>query len=245
MSKTKIAIFIIIIFAVFWGLYYNLRISFVFVEDIKIFLTVSSFLFAIFAGFFISRQGRRYLTISQAISKFDGDLSHIYRSSGNFDQKMKKQIGQIISKHYQQILKNKSWDYHLNHKSTTLTDLHATLKKNLDNKQLSSFKNQTLNRMMAALLDAQIARKNMIFLYYERIPKVEWAMIYILAIILLITLSYLDTQYIILASFLKAAFATAVIHVLILLHQLNKLNLYEEGVGENSAKDIIDIIKQK
>ena len=85
--------------------------------DLGVFLTVATFLFAIFAGFFISRQGNRYSNIRDQISQFDGELSAMYRQLGHIDKKAQKQLAKIIKGHYLKILKNKAWDYNFIHKS--------------------------------------------------------------------------------------------------------------------------------
>ena len=65
--------------------YYLLPIPYL--ETVSLFLSAATFLFAIFAGFFISRQGTRYSKIRELIADFDGGLSAIYRNIGHFGAK--------------------------------------------------------------------------------------------------------------------------------------------------------------
>ena len=43
--------------------------------------------------------------------------------------------------------------------------------------------------------------------------------------------------------FLKSAFASSVIFVVILLSQFDRLKFFEGTIGESSAKDVLDIIE--
>jgi hypothetical protein len=68
--------FFIVLFAGLSYAYY--RFDFI-LESHNLFLSLSTFLFAIFSGFFIARQGRRYSQLRDEISRFDGSASAIYR----------------------------------------------------------------------------------------------------------------------------------------------------------------------
>ncbi len=49
-------------------------------ESVSTFMTISTFIFAILTGFFVSRQNNRYNNIRSTISEFDGNISALYRS---------------------------------------------------------------------------------------------------------------------------------------------------------------------
>ena len=83
----------------------------------------------------------------------------------------------------------------------------------------------------------------MVALRDERIPKFQWALIYLLTLILILTVSIIPSQALLLGSVIKSAFIMSVLVVTILLRQLDKLQLFSGKIGENSAKDVIDIIK--
>ena len=131
----------VIIFLVLSSVYY--LIPFNTSESSQIFLSVSTFLFAIFTGFFIARQGKRYSSIRDQITKFDGEMSSIYRQFGH--------LGKINSKHYKLILEKQAWDYHFVNKSTTLIAIHELVEKTTKNKKLASLKNLALQRILFGL----------------------------------------------------------------------------------------------
>lgn len=217
-------------------------IGFLFEID-KIFLTIATFLFAIFAGFFISRQGSRYSDIRGKIANFDGGMSSTYRSSGHLGEDIQNKMGEIIKSHYQAILENKMWDYHFMHKSVTITSIHQVLENVIADKMLNSLKNAALIRIMNTLYDLQINRKNMVALYQERIPAFQWALIYFLAFILFVAISSISSYHQIVDSILKSAFTNTIFVVVILLKQLDRLHFFEGTIGEKSAEDVLGIIQ--
>jgi len=219
--------------------------SFAETDSSQIFLTVSTFLFAIFAGFFIARQGSRYSQIRDQITTFDGEMSSTYRCFGHLSQSSQEQVKKIITTHYQTIVEKKAWDYHFTHKSNTLTAINQLLHQETDKKNLKSLQHLAVQRILVSLEKCQIARKSMIALHQERIPKFQWIVIYILAIILLTTLSLIPSQHLLIASILKAAFATLIFSVLILLNNFDRLQFFEKTIGEKSAQDILNIFSGK
>tara|TARA_Y100000031_G_scaffold146175_1_gene179670 strand:+ start:640 stop:1347 length:708 start_codon:yes stop_codon:yes gene_type:complete len=228
----------LIIFIVLSLIYYFLK--FEEFETTKTILTVASFLFAIFTGFFISRQGRRYNNIRATIANFDGDVSALYRIFGHAGAKIKDEAAAIIKSHYDVILKNHAWDYQFTHKSETITKLHTLV----DNEKFQSKKWLT-RPAMSALNSLQKGRKQMVVLQLERVPAFQWILIIVLCCIMLITLAFLPSLYPIFFALLKGAFGTAIVIVLVMLYEFDRLRFFEGVIGEKSARDVLDIVKGK
>jgi len=219
--------------------YYYWNIPF---ETDKIFLTISTFLFAIFTGFFIARQGRRYSVIREKTAGFDGNMSAIYRASGHLGQDVQGRVGNVLIQHYGAIRDHKAWDYHFTHKSSTITDIHNILQESLGDESLSSLKNVITMQIGVSLRDLQLLRKNLVALYQERIPIFQWTILFFLTMILLLTLTFIPSYLFLLGAFMKTAFLVSVVAVLLLLYRLDSLQVFKGLVGENSAKDVLDII---
>src|SRR5690606_3246857 len=86
----------------------------------KVFITITTFFFSIFTGFFITRQGTRYTKIREIISSYDGKMSGIFRVTENISPKLQEEVGTIITEHYTKLLETRSWDYHFTHPSKTI-----------------------------------------------------------------------------------------------------------------------------
>lgn len=212
-------------------------------DSASTFLTVSTFIFAILAGFFISRQNNRYNNIRSTISEFDGNISAIYRSFETLSAKAQEKAGEIIKAHYSEILKTGKWDYHFTHKSSTITDLGNLLIETGGDKNYPSIKNETSSNMIASLDNLQTARKRMVSLQIERMPAGEWVLVIFLALLLLISLLLIPSNNALIDSVMKGIFGALIIQVVILLYELDTLKLFEATLGESSAKDILDIIE--
>lgn len=233
-----------IIFAVFLIVYYNGVYYFSLVQNNGVFLTTNTFLFSIFAGFFIAQQRRRHSAIHSNIAHFDGVMSFIYRSFGHFGKTAQMRLGEVILKHYQGKYAPHFWDYHITNQSDTLSSIHKVIHDILGDESLKTLKTNMLNRISAGLLEAQVARKDMLILHREKIPTIQWAVIYLLFAVLLVSLHTIPSSTLVLESLLKASFATALIYIMVLMHQLNNLNLFENTIGESSDQDILNIIRK-
>ncbi len=228
----------LLIFIILSIVYYYL--NFEEFETTKTILTIASFLFAIFTGFFISRQGRRYNRIRATIATFDGEMSALYRTFGHAGAKVQTKAGEIIKKHYSTILKKHAWDYQFTHKSDTITQLHTLL----DDKKAQA-NNWLMRTALSSLQGLQKARKQMVVLQLERVPAFQWILIVVLCLILLITLAFLPSLYPVFFALLKGAFGTALVIVLVMLYEFDKLSFFEGQIGEKSSRDVLDIIVGK
>lgn len=208
----------------------------------KIYITITTFFFSIFTSFFITRQGSRYTKLREIISSYDGKMSGVYRVSGNLSPEIQQQIGAVISEHYKKILETKSWDYHFVHKSNTISSLHNILEEKIGDNKQETLRNQAVGRILANLGDCQVLRKNMVMLFQERIPAFQWILLFIFVFIILSAVSVIPSSGIFLGSVLKAGFVVAIISVVLILHNLDDLHLFEDFIGENSARDVLDTI---
>lgn len=107
-------------------LYYYL--PFGHIEYYEVLLTISTFLFSIFTGFFIARQGSRYSAIRDRITEFDGNMSSIYRQFSHLGRELQAEAKKIIEHHYKRIIKHQAWDYNITHKSTAITIYTRTVR---------------------------------------------------------------------------------------------------------------------
>ena len=213
------------------------------VETDKIFITISTFFFSIFTGFFISRQGSRYSKLRETISTFDGKLSGVYRAAQNVSPEVQAETGAILRTHYERILREQSWEHHFSEETTVISSVHKVLEEKIGSDKVESLRNQALGRMLAGLSDCQVLRKNMVMLYQERIPSFQWFLVILFLEMLLMSISVIPSVGALLGSVLKAAFVVSLISVVIILRNLDNLHLFEGFIGENSAKDVLANVK--
>lgn len=227
-------------FALLFALYYFMPGS---EEAASSILTVSTFLFAIFAGFFIARQGNRYNEIRQQLSRYDGELTAIYRSIGHIDPSLQDQAKNIIRETHDKIIETGQWDYMFTHKTTTITDLHDLINDNIDNSELTDDDFLAAQNIITSLEQLQIVRKQLVSLHIERIPRFQWGFLILLAVILILTLSTIPTDSVLTGSILKAAFGSCVFLVLMLLWEFDNLVFFGDNIGTRSSQDMVDIFE--
>lgn len=208
----------------------------------KVFLSISTFLFSIFTGFFISRQAARFNKVRETVTAFDGKMSSMFRSSAHLSADLQKAIGVIISEHYDRIFATNKWHIHFTEPSTTLKRLHEAIASHVTDDIVTKAGNQALGAIIKGLDHCQGLRKQMVALYSERIPSEQWFLIFFFAAILVSTVSVFPSTNFLFGSLLKAAFVASVFSVLLTLYKLDKLIFSERLMGENSARDVLGII---
>lgn len=223
---------------VYIGYTYNLRGEF----D-KIFVSLATFLFTIFTGFFISNQTQRYSKIRDTLSQYDGKMSGMYRAAMLYGSKDQAIIGVIIKTYYQRIVESNTWDYHFCNKSTTITDLHTALSAITSNREkLTELEKQSAGRITSALMDLQVLRKQLVVLREERIPPFQWFLIILFGITLITTVTFIPSQGFFIGSFLKSSFLVSIVSVILILRNFDNLQFFEGRVGGHSAEDVMGII---
>lgn len=244
MKKDTITqILLITIFVIFSYVYYQFPV--LLPEIDKIYITATTFFFSIFTGFFISQQVQRYSKIRETVSIFDGKMSSIYRIAGNVSIPIQNEIGDVIEKHYKKVLSTKEWNYHFTHKSETLKSIHDIMEKHIGDETLSTLRTQSVARIITNLSDCEVTRKSLVTLYQERIPTFQWFIIIFFILVLLLAISAIPSNGFLLESILKSAYGVSLFSVASILYHLDSLHLFEDFIGENSANDVLDIMKGK
>lgn len=234
---------LLIIFALLSIVYFELPVVLPLID--KIYITITTFFFSIFTGFFVSQQMSRYSKIREAVSNFDGKMSSIYRSAGNINHDIQKEIGNIIKEHYKSLMNTRKWEYHFTHKSNTISSIHAILESKIGDTKLEPLRLHSLSKIINNLSDCEVGRKSMVMLYQERIPRFQWSIIVFFITILILTVSAIPSQDLALESILKSAFAVSILSVASILYRLDQVHLFESFIGEHSAKDVLDLIEGK
>lgn len=222
---------------------------FIFFVDVNIELDIASelmmasvFFFALFSGFFISRQNDRYARIINIIAERDGLFSYLYRVFG-LVPRMQLEMRKIIKEHYTKIFESNNWAHNEFNPSSTITKLTQTMrsinKEEAD--QIHSY--SPYDGIWNTILQLQQLRKKIIAAYNERLLLFQWVLIYVFAGLVVLSFHFLQTDYI-LVNVLKVIFGTAVFLVVILIKQLNDLSIFGKDFSRNIARDVIRILDE-
>jgi len=227
-------------------IYFNIPYTYGSIDPV--FLTISTFMYATISGFFIARQGAKYTTIRRGLAEYDGRMQDIYRSASGISQKLKEDMGTVLLKNYGKMLKHTSWDkglfgaemFLIQQLNAAIQNYFATSPEPIKNELQSRY----LSNITSGFSHAQMIRKQLMLLREERITYFQWFLVQILAALLLFIISLTPSMGLLAASTVKAASVIAVLFVVIILHRLENLKLFEAIVGETSAQDLIDIISK-
>jgi len=238
MKSKSFFVLSLLIFLIVYSLYV---FKFTFnIQDYSDIIVATTFFFTLFSGYFITRQNDRYTSISEEISNTDGTFSLLYRISGAVPTVQSK-VREALKNHYEKILAN-DWAYHLLHPSTTITDVFNAYNSATgdDAERLGQFG----DAFGGGFLQLQISRKKMILLYHEKLLPLQWALVYLLAILMVVSFNFIP-GHTLMVNALKVFFGLAVLFVILLLRQLDNLSIFGKDFNEQTANDMLRILEEK
>ncbi len=240
MSKSYILwiVIFIIIFSIF-VFWVKLDISLDFASQL---IVASVFFFALFSGFFISRQNDRYNKIVDIIAERDGLYSTLYRVFGIIPR-IQLEMREIIKEHYTKVLDNNDWAYNEFHPSTTITSLTKAMGSVTDEEANRVKNNNLFDGIWGAIQALQANRKSIIATYHQRLLPFQWILVYVFAGLTIVSFQFLQTD-LFLVNVLKIIFGTSVFLVVILIKQLDDLSIFGKNFSSNVAKDVLRIIDE-
>jgi hypothetical protein len=238
----RIHVFPILGFIVLYSIFIffiNINIEF----EVAAELTVASvFFFALFSGFFISRQNERYSKIIDIIAERDGLYSSLYRIFG-LVPRIQGEMREIIAKHYKRILDSNNWAYNELNPSTTITRLTETMAsiKPEEIEKIEGF--SMFDGIWDVIISLQQNRKKILAAYNEKLLMFQWVLIYIFSGLVMVAFHFLSTDYLF-VDILKVIFGTAVFLVIILIKQLNDLSIFGKDFSAHIARDVLNILEE-
>ena len=205
-------------------------------------IVASVFFFALFSGFFISRQNDRYNKIVDIIAERDGLYSTLYRVFGLIPR-IQSEMREIIRAHYTRILDNNDWAYNEFHPSTTITRLTKVMGSVTDEEAALVKNNNLFDGIWGTIQALQANRKNIIAAYQQRLLLFQWILIYVFAGLTIISFHFLQID-LFWVNILKIIFGTSIFLVVILVKQLDSLSIFGKDFSRNIARDVLRILEE-
>lgn len=212
------------------------------VTDYSDIIVGTTFFFTLFIGYFITRQNDRYSEIADQLTSNDGYFSYLYRITG-IVPRVQAEVREIVSDHYRKIIESGDLAYHVTHPSNTLTRMTSAL-GSVTEEENSPAADAAWGFLFEVISDLQVTRKKILNLYGEKLVPFQWAIVYILALLLIVSFNLVPSGTVFM-DVLKVCFGTAVFLSVVLLHQLDNLTLFGDAVGMDSAHDVLGIIEEK
>lgn len=207
-------------------------------REVEIILTISTFLFAIFASFFISRSNSRYDQIVELVAEEDAHWLSFYKTAVFFGKDFVDKIRELINNYYVVAYDFDAGDYY----KYNAKYLHAIYDE-LDEVEISNNTKaqNTLSFMAELLAGIERNRNRSAVLTIERITKGQWAVMCLLAAIILFSVFYLKTPELY-SQIIAVILSTTIVLILLIIRDLQNLRLSGSSVLEESGQEIFDYI---
>ena len=204
-------------------------------SEVEIILTISTFLFAILAGFFISRLSSRYNSMRERLGAEDAYFVSLYKTAQIYGEAFAKKIADLIDKYY--IV---SYDF-IYSKSYKETDKYVLRMWN-ELKKLKKHKSEsTYESLVNDLTEIERGRKIGTALYEETIGPGQWTVLVFLSCIILFSIFYLKTGTIY-SQIITLMLSTVLVLVLLIIRDLHNFMLGGQGLLEESGEEVLDSI---
>ena len=203
-------------------------------ENVIIILTVSTFLFAILAGFFISRAGARFNEIRKMVGSEDALFLSLYKTAQICGKSLSNKIGNLIDKYY--IV---SYDSELSDYSYKETHPYFL---NMWNEIIKMKKKDPIayGRLLEILDDIEGSRNLASTISKEKISLGQWLVLIILAVVILFSLFYIKTTELY-SSIITILLSTALVIILLILRDLQNLKFGgEKSLLEESGQEVLE-----
>lgn len=206
--------------------------------DVEILLTVSTFLFAILAGFFISRLNSRFDRTRDLVASEDAYWLCLYKTAGVYGKNFQIRIRELIDKYYMVAYDFDVWqqDYYYKYNAQYFLAVYDELYKIKKNRAEDPY-GQILN----CLTEIEQNRNEVAVILLGQLRKGQWAILISLSAIILFSLFYLRIPEFY-SQFITVLLATVLVLVLLLIRDLQNLRL-GGGLGlDESGQEVFEFM---
>jgi len=207
-------------------------------DEVKLVLTISTFLFAILVGFFITRLNARYNAIRENTAEEDAYWLAFYKNTAVFGKKFQSKIRDLIDEYY--IIAFDS-DIVVNYKPTMkiykkIYNELVAIKKIKNEKE-----NNLYDDMFSILLNIEIRRNKSAIVILEKLTTGQWSIIIALASMIVFSIFYLSNA----SFYLQAAsviLSTTLVLILLIMRDLQNLRPSGQLIMAESGEEIFELL---
>lgn len=206
-------------------------------EGAETVLTVSTFLFAILVGFFLTRLNSRYDAIRDLVVREDSNFKVLYQTAKLYEPTFTKQLTELIDEYY--II---SFDNDLNNQDGKATQ--ATFEKIWSLlTDLKRYRGESgLQSLFGTVAEIERARAASAAISVQKLGSGEWAVLLVLATITLVSIFGLGSQTFALQVINVFLSSTLVLIVLIIRDLQNLLLGGKTLWAEESGQEVLELI---
>lgn len=205
-------------------------------SEAELILTVSTFLFAILAGFFISRSNGRYNQMRELIAAEDAMWLSVYEYSRFFGNKFSEKITDIIERYYITVLSTELGEYY----KQSAKYLHELYDEFIVVKiKPGSNAEQIFDEMVGTVSSIEDVRNKSSVLTLERLTKGQWGVLILLAAIIIFSVFVLKGG-IIYSNVTTVLLSTILVLILLTIRDLENFKLSGQTLVIESAQENLE-----
>jgi len=197
--------------------------EFIPLQDIGLLLTVTTFLFGILSGFFITNRWGRYTNLKTLLTNETGYLIGTYKLSTMISEKFAKKIADLIDEYLIQAFRYEIYEYHEKTEEYFYKIFEPFKRLKLKNKKETAVFNKVTDILKTSITD----REEIFFLAKDRMPSFLYYVLWILATITIFSLFNLR-KYTLTSSIITVLLSTSIVLVILVLRELDKLRWEED-----------------
>lgn len=205
-------------------------------SEIEVTLTVSTFLFAIFSGFWISRLNSRYDQIGTLLGREDALWISLYRLGQIFGKPFQKKLGDSIDEYYIKV-----FDYEpgMAYKSSIpeFENVYSSFYK-LNPNQNEACK-EIFDQMFSTLTSIEETRNLSSQVSRERVKSGQWLTLIFLAALIIFSLFYLKgTSFF--SPIVTVSLSTILVLVVLTMRDLERFRFAGYILSDESGEEVLD-----
>ncbi|PIP65781.1 hypothetical protein COU77_03990 [Candidatus Peregrinibacteria bacterium CG10_big_fil_rev_8_21_14_0_10_49_16] len=203
---------------------------------IELLLTVSTFLFAILAGFYLSRINQRYDLVRGLLAEEDADWLTFYESSNFFEPKLREEVRELLDEYYIRTMDTDTMDYYKRTR-VIFKKVHGALHR------AKPVDFPVITYMVELLANIEKTRNQISVIAAEKLRKGQWLTLIILSLIILFCLFYLQKPFIY-SHVITILLSTVLVMVLLVMRDLANFRLGGELVAIESGQEMFELINK-
>jgi hypothetical protein len=210
-------------------------------DEVNMALTVSSFMFAILAGFFITRLNIRYDKIVESIAEEDAAWISLYQTSKIIKPSFAKHMADLIDRYY--VI---SYDYYIGNSYKATAPIYFQVFDDFSNLKIkNTIKINAANQAFLTKLQDVEGCRNMTSIYVEqKITKGQWMALIALALIMIVCLFTIKSISPF-SQLITVLLSTTIVLVLLIIHDLQLIKIAGQEVLLESGLEVFDFIGKK
>ncbi len=206
-------------------------------EEVKIILTVSTFLFAIIAGFFIARLNSRYDKIKECVAEEDAYWLSFYYASKFFGKKFTDKIRDILDKYYMH-----AYDYDYDYYKPTAKQYESMYDELGKVKYKKNSKaDNVFSKMIDLLAKIETRRNKTAIIAVEKLIKSQWIVLFLLGTIIVFSLYYIKVPELY-SQVVVVLLSTILVLILLIMRDLQNLRLMGQSPIGESGQEVLEEI---